>query len=90
MGNRQTVPTNPLGKVSGYLSLDANLVLKDLLFEGASLALRCTNLLDSKYSHPGIGAADTGNDASMPSQGELNSALPQPRRSFYLSLMLDL
>jgi outer membrane receptor for ferrienterochelin and colicins len=90
IGTRHTVPTNPLAKVSGYLSLDANLLFKDLLFEGASLALRCTNLLDSKYSHPGIGAADSGKDHSMPSQGELNSALPQPRRSFYLSLVLDL
>jgi outer membrane cobalamin receptor len=90
VNKRQTVPTNPLGNVPAYVSLDANILVKDVIFQGASLALRCTNLLDSKYSHPGIGAADSGNDASMASQGDLNSLLPQPRRGFYLTLLLDL
>lgn len=90
IGNRHTVPTNPVGKVPWYVSLDANLLFKDVIFDGASIALRCTNLLDTQYMHPGIGAADAGNDASMGSQGELNSLLPQPRRSFYLTFLLDL
>ena len=90
VGNRDTVPTNPAGKVPWYVSLDANLLFKDVVFEGASLALRCTNLLDARYNHPGIGAADSGFDSTMPSRGDLNSLLPQPRRSFYLSFLLDL
>ncbi|HET8933413.1 MAG TPA: TonB-dependent receptor [Polyangiales bacterium] len=90
VGNRDTVPTNPVRHVPWYVSLDANLLFKDVVFEGASVALRCTNLLDARYNHPGIGAADSGIDSSMPSKGDLNSLLPQPRRSFYLSFMLDL
>ncbi len=90
VGKRQTVPTNPVGTVPAYVSIDANLLFKDVLFEGASLALRCTNLLDSQYSHPGIGAADSGKDPTVANHGELNSLLPQPRRSFYLSFLLDL
>ncbi|HEY6878868.1 MAG TPA: TonB-dependent receptor [Polyangiales bacterium] len=90
VAKRHTVPTNPIGNVPAYVSLDANLLFKDVIFDGASFALRCTNLLDSKYSHPGIGAADSGNDAMTGSHGELNSLLPQPRRSFFLSFMLDL
>jgi iron complex outermembrane receptor protein len=90
VGNRHTAATNPVGEVPWYVSLDANLLLKDVFFDGATLALRCTNLLDSQYMHPGIGAADAGDDPTMMSHGELNSLLPQPRRSFYLSLLLDL
>jgi hypothetical protein len=98
VGGRPTVPSNPLGHMPGYVSLDAHVLVKNVLFEGATLGLRCMNLLDAKYSHPGIGAADSG---QMPGQfaadgsytgsgGNLNSALPQPRRSFYLTLTLDL
>jgi outer membrane cobalamin receptor len=90
VGNRDTVPTNPVGHVPWYVSLDASFLFKDVLFEGASVSLRCTNLLDARYNHPGIGAADSGIDPSMPSRGDLSSLLPQPRRSFYLSFMLDL
>jgi outer membrane cobalamin receptor len=90
IGNRDTVPTNPVGHVPWYVSLDANFLFKDVIFQGASVALRCTNLLDARYKHPGIGAADSGSDGSMPSRGDLSSLLPQPRRSFYLSILLDL
>lgn len=92
VGSRHTVATNPLNRIPGYLSLDLNVVIKNVFLEGTSIALRCMNLLDSKYDHPGIGAADSGADPTniSPMRGELNSALPQPRRSIYLSLMLDL
>lgn len=90
LGNRDTTPTNPIGHVPWYVTLDANILLKDVMFPGGSVALRCTNLLDAKYNHPGIGAADSGTDPNVPDHGELNSLLPQPRRSFYLSILLDL
>lgn len=89
-GRRHTVATNPLGQIPWYLTLDVHVMLKDVVFPGVTLALRCANLLDTKYSHPGIGAANSGSDPTVVDRGDYNSALPQPRRSLYLTLGLDL
>lgn len=94
---RNTVATNPLGKVAAYCDVDANLLLRDLFTEGVSLSFKVTNLLDTAYDHPGIAEADSGDTPGKwngsvweGSQGYYNSLLPQPGRAFMLSLGLSL
>jgi iron complex outermembrane receptor protein len=98
IGTRHTVPSNPVREIPWYITLDANLVLSHIFFDGLWFGLRCTNILDWKYSHPGIGYANSGNtpasrDAAGIYHGSLgtdSSLLPQPGRSFFASLGLDL
>lgn len=98
VGRRRTIVTNPVGHIDPYFTLDLNLALRDLLLQGTRISLRCANLLDARYSHPGVGTADSGvtpgvfgDDGSYTgSTGLFNSAHPQPRRSLFLSLGLDI
>jgi outer membrane receptor for ferrienterochelin and colicins len=94
---RTPMATNPVGPVPGYCVADANLRARHLFVDGLSLALRVTNLLDTKYSHPGVLTADSGNTEGgwvgnvwVGSGGDFNSLLPQPGRAFSLQLMLEL
>jgi outer membrane receptor protein involved in Fe transport len=98
MGRRHPVETNPIGAIDPYLTLDANIALRNLVLEGTRISLRCANLLDARYRHPGIGTADSGEtpgafaeDGSYTGSGGIfNSAHPQPRRSVMLTLALDM
>jgi outer membrane cobalamin receptor len=88
VGNRSTVSTNPLGSVNGYASFDANVTVTDIFTNGLSLGLRCTNIIGTRYSHPGIWMADAGT-VEDPHKA-FSSRLPQPGRSFYLTVGLDI
>ncbi len=98
MGPRTTVATNPLGEIPLHGTLDANVMLSDVLVHGLRFGLRVTNLLDTRYSHPGIWTADSGEKAGFMasdgtytgSQGGFNSRLPQPGRSFFGTIGLTL
>jgi hypothetical protein len=97
IGPRTTVPTNPVGTVASFLSLDANVTLSHVGVDGLWFGLHVRNMLDSQYFHPGTNTAGSG---SVPgafsgstytgSQDIFNSLLPQPRRSFFLTMGLDL
>ncbi|MEI7893565.1 MAG: TonB-dependent receptor [Myxococcales bacterium] len=98
IGTRQTVLTNPVREVPWYITLDANVVLSHVFFDGLWFALRCTNILDWRYNHPGIGLASSGNTPAYRNAGGLyigsagfeNSLHPQPGRSFFATLGFDL
>ena len=67
-------------------------MLRDLIVNGLHLSFSVTNVLDSRYSHPGIGRANS-NDIAIAeggdfvgSEGKNNSELPQPGRAFQLLL----
>lgn len=104
MGERRAVDTNvrndlpgsPVTVVPSYGTLDANVNLK---WRKVGIALKVDNLLDKQYSHPGIRDASAGfvpgtfgTDNLTYSGGSgyhyYNSLLPQPGRSFKLSLNL--
>jgi iron complex outermembrane receptor protein len=94
---RKTVASNPIDAVAGYLTVDANLLLSDLPFESMMIDVRCTNLLDARYYHPGIKAADSGDTPGSfaggvwtGSQGDFNSLLPQPGRAFTLTVGMSI
>lgn len=97
IGRRDTVSTNPLGSIPAYFVLDANLIVSDVFYRGLWFGLRVANLLDTRYSHPGMATAGSGDTPGtfigttyVGSQDEHNSRLPQPRRSLFLSAGLDL
>ena len=97
IGARNTVIYNPVGEVDGYFTMDANLMVNNILHPGISLALKVTNLTDTEYFHPGIQDGNAGTTegvwsglAFVGSQGWSNSLLPQPGRIVSISLLLDL
>ena len=69
----------------------------DVYRDGLSLTLRVDNVLDERYSHPGIRTADSGNTPGAwtapgvwdGSDGWYSSRLPQPGRRLLLTLGLD-
>lgn len=96
IGPRAPVATNPLGTVPAYFTLDANVIVSHIGVEGAWLGLRAANLLDARYSQPGMETAGSGATQGVfgptgyvGSQDDFNSRLPQPRRSIFFTLGLD-
>jgi outer membrane receptor protein involved in Fe transport len=89
MGPREPVASNPTGTVPAYFVLDAHVGFSHVGVDPLSLGFTVNNVLDSSYQHPGVGTADSG-DVPGGSAGLYNSRLPQPRRSFFVSLGLDI
>lgn len=96
ISDRETVFSNPVRRVSAYCTLDVNARARDFLVDGLWLSLRIANLLDTRYFHPGVGDANSGErpgrwegDRWVGSLGYFNSLLPQPGRSIALHLGLD-
>ncbi|ESP93245.1 TonB-dependent receptor plug domain-containing protein [Pseudoalteromonas luteoviolacea] len=69
-----------------YLTVDANISYQ---FESFSVALKVKNLFDEIYYHSGAEAAASGDDFEQRSQGWANSLIPQPKRSFMLTLSMQ-
>ena len=68
-----------------YLTLDANISYR---FEPFQIAFKVKNLFDETYYHSGAEAAASGDDFTQRSQGWANSLIPQPKRSFMLTLSM--
>ncbi len=84
MMSYDVVPTNPSGAPGLYSTLDANLMLSDLV-ERLWFALRVTNIIGTTYNQPGIQTADSGTTGGT-SKGPFSSWLPQPGRGFFATL----
>ncbi len=76
-------PMRQQGRLDGYFVLNGTVTLKQNHW---SMALKINNILNKKYFHPGIDAADAGNDFTNRSLGFHNSILPQPERNFMVNL----
>ena len=95
---RPTVASNPISKVSAYGTLDLSINSNDFIFEGLQLGFRVTNLLNTLYFHPGVNGAnagdtpgslqtdDTGTTTWVGSNGSYTSLMPQPSRTFQVTL----
>ena len=97
IGARDTVDTNPEGHVPAYFVLDANVMVRHVFYDGLWTGLRVSNLLDAKYSQPGMQTAGSGSAPGvfngtgyLGSRDINNSLLPQPRRALFLTLGLDI
>ncbi|MFO0660559.1 MAG: hypothetical protein U0165_12115 [Polyangiaceae bacterium] len=96
-GPRKTVYTNPIDSVPAVFTMDASLTISRVWFDGLWLGFRAANLLDTKYSQPGTGRADSGQTPATftatgytGSAGFANSLHPQPRRSLFFTIGLEL
>jgi outer membrane receptor for ferrienterochelin and colicins len=92
-GNTKLVSTNPLNKLNDYFVLDGNLTWKDFAFKGIGVSLKVVNIFNTKYYHPGLREANSGNSGGTwdgrawnGSGGWYNSLLPQPRRCVVFSV----
>jgi hypothetical protein len=97
IGARTTVPTNPIPEIPAYCTVDTNVMLRNLPFQGLGYGLRVLNVLDTQYAHAGIGRADAGagpgsflpNGGYVGSLGMDSSLMPQPRRTIMLTLTYE-
>lgn len=95
IGERNTVPTNPIRKVKGYVTLDGSLEFK--LHRPLAVSIVGKNLLDRRYFLPGLREADSGDTPGSfdvegvwhGSTGWYNSLMPQPGRSIALVLRFE-
>ena len=95
---RPTVASNPIEEIDAYATMDLSLSYRDLWVDGLHLGFRVSNLLDSVYFHPGVNGANAGdtpgefvtdvdgNQTWQGSAGSYNSLIPQPSRTFQLTL----
>jgi iron complex outermembrane receptor protein len=98
ISRRQTVATNPIPNVAPYTLVDLNILLKNVFVDGLNLSFKINNLFNKSYFHPGIRTANSGNQPGFfdengtwnGSDGWLNSLLPQMKRTFLLSLYLEI
>jgi outer membrane receptor protein involved in Fe transport len=98
IGERMTVPTNPVRIVPGYTTVDLSFRLRDWPAVGSSWSLTATNLLDRRYFHPGLREANAGVTPGVRradgrwqgSAGYYNSLLPQEGRGIFLGWQLEL
>ena len=96
--SRPTVASNPIEEIDAYGTLDLSLSYRDVFLDGLHLGFRVTNLFDTVYFHPGVNGAnagttpgewiDNGDETSswQGSAGSYNSLIPQPSRTFQLTL----
>ncbi len=94
---RETVATNPIPEIEGAFLVDVAARVDHVADRPLSVALSIDNLLGTRYSHPGIRTADSGEARGswtgaswQGSAGYYNSRLPQPGRRIMITVGLDL
>jgi hypothetical protein len=94
-GRRTVTPTNPVGSVDGYGTADTTLSYRNIEDSGLGVSVTVLNVVDAAYTHPGINDASAGdtpgqfvNGQWQGSSGFFASEMPQPGRTFLLSLWL--
>lgn len=97
IADRETVATNPVREIGGHVIVDTTLGADEIAGTPLAVRLRVDNLVGTGYSHPGIRTADSGEVPGrfvggqwVGAAGYYNSRLPQPGRSVWLTLGLDL
>jgi outer membrane cobalamin receptor len=98
IGERITIASNPVGSIAPYFTMDLSLGYANLFAPGVGLAVRCANLFDAHYFHPGIrdgGAGTTPGffDATniwRGSQTFYSSLLAQPGRTVQVVLLVNI
>ncbi|MDX1582206.1 MAG: TonB-dependent receptor, partial [Thermoanaerobaculia bacterium] len=97
ISSRETIATNPVREIDSFTTFDFVVRARNVAYPGVGLTFKVSNLLDETYFHPGIRDANAGIEPGrfvdgewVGSQGFFNSVMPQPGRSFLVTLSLDL
>ncbi len=92
-----TVETNPLKNVPAYFVMNGNLWYNNFFVKDLKIGISIINILNTKYFHPGLRQANSGNKGGewqgrewIGSEGWYNSYLPQPRRYFTFNLYFNI
>ncbi len=97
VGSRPTIASNPVGVVDSHTTLDFNANWQDFWIKGLGISLRVANLANAFYYDPGMRNANAGVGPAgfnaggtwVGSNGYYNSLLPQPGRSYQVSVRFD-
>jgi outer membrane receptor protein involved in Fe transport len=91
IGARKTVATNPVDTIDSYLIADFFLLYR--INKSFSISFKVDNIFDTRYEHPGVRSANSGDEAGYwsggtwyGSKGWFNSVIPQPGRTIWISL----
>jgi outer membrane receptor protein involved in Fe transport len=94
---RDTVDTNPVGRVPSFATADALIRFDNVLARGVSLSLNVTNLTNKTYFEPGVRDASAGTEPGffnangqwVGSNSYFNSLLPQPGRQVLFAIEIN-
>lgn len=96
VSRRDTVQSNPIRSVDGFLTLD---LTANATYHGLGFGLKVTNLTNKAYFHPGIRSAAAGDTPGVfdtagryysgGSKDGFNSLLPQPGRAILASIRMN-
>ncbi len=87
---RPTILSNPIEEVDAFFVTNLNFQIINLFGDKLKIFFNVNNVFDEEYYHPGMDAANAGEDLSTPSDGWYSSRLPQPGRSFIGGIYLTL
>ncbi len=79
---RPTTISNPVENIDAFFVTNLDFQLINLFKNKLIFFINVNNVFDTEYYHPGIDAANAGEDISTPSNGWYSSRLPQPGRTF--------
>lgn len=87
VGSRDTVSTNPVGSVAAYTTADLVYHASRLFGTDLGLTVKCSNLTDKAYFHPGVNTAGAGSTpADFNGQGQWSRVLAN-NYDYYSSLL---
>ncbi len=90
VSKRPTVISNPIEKIDAFFVTNLSFQLINLFDNKLRIFFNVTNLFDLDYYHPGIDAANAGENLTVPSTGWYSSRLPQAGRNFIGGVYLTL
>ncbi len=75
--NRPTTISNPIEKIDAFFITNLSFQIINLFDKKLRIFMNINNIFNKIYYHPGLDAANAGEDISTPSNGWYSSRLPQ-------------
>ncbi len=85
---RPTTISNPIEKVDAFFVTNINFQIINLFNNKLRIFMNVNNIFDTEYYHPGIDAANAGENITSPSDGWYSSRLPQPGRTYICGIRM--
>ncbi len=85
---RPTTISNPIEKVDAFFVTNLNFQIINIFNNKLRIFMNVNNVFDTEYYHPGLDAANAGEDITTPSNGWYSSRLPQPGRTYICGIRM--